>query len=219
MTVAFFDLDRTLIDVNSGSLWLREEWRRGRLRPRDAVTAVWSLTRYTLGAVDLDRAMAHAASVYRGMPEADLAAEVDAWFDVAVRPRLRPGAARALQAHRDAGDRTVVATSSSQFAAACARVAFGLDDAISTRVEVRDGVLTGGVETLAIGAHKLTACAAWADTQGVCLADATFYTDSYSDLAMLEAVGRPVIVDPDRRLRRTALARGWEIVDWGTSSP
>ena len=85
-------------------------------------------------------------------------------------------------------------------------------------VEVRDGVLTGALASSAFGHHKLTACEAWAAREKVALADCTFYTDSYSDVALLEKVGHPIVIDPDRRLARVAVARGWPIVDWGRST-
>ena len=85
-------------------------------------------------------------------------------------------------------------------------------------VEVRDGELTGALASSAFGHHKLTACEAWAAREKVALADCTFYTDSYSDVALLQKVGRPVVIDPDRRLARLAAQRGWPVVDWGRSS-
>ena len=218
MTVAFVDLDRTLIDVNSGRLWMRHEWAAGHLGWVDAALASWWLFRYALGDDDLVHALDRAASVYAGQDEATLAARIDAWFDADVAPRARPGALAAIDAHRAAGDRVVLATSSSQFAAARARATWRLDDAISTRIEVRDGVVTGAVAQYGFGRHKLDACAAWASARGVNLAECAFYTDSYSDLTLLEAVGRPVVVHPDRRLARVAHARGWPVLDWGVSA-
>lgn len=214
---AFFDLDRTLLDVNSGHLWLREEWRDGRLSARTAGRAIYWFTRYALGASDLDQAMDEAAALYRGEPEAEMAARVEAWFQRALRHRLRPGAVLALQTHRERGDVCVLATSSTQYAAAAAQQAFGLDDAISTRLASLDGVLDGTLAASAFGAHKLTRCAAWAEARGIALEDCTFYTDSASDLPLLERVGAPVVVNPDRRLRKLAAARGWPVVDWGAA--
>ncbi len=217
MTVAFFDLDRTLIDVNSGHRWVAAEWRAGRMPTR---TVLWSLglfARYALGADDLDAAIDAAAAEYRGVPVAEMQARVAAWFDGEIRHRLRPGATAALAAHRAAGDALVVATTSSQFAAAAAVATFGLDDAVSTEVGHDGHTLDGTVRRSAFGAHKLTACAAWATSRGHALADAAFYTDSYSDLPLLEAVGRPFVVHPDRRLARAAAARGWPILDWSAA--
>jgi HAD superfamily hydrolase (TIGR01490 family) len=217
VTVAFFDLDRTLIDVNSGHAWVAAEWRAGRMTTR---TVLWSLglfARYALGADDLDAAIDAAAAQYRGVSVDELRARVTTWFDTDVRRRLRPGATAALAAHRAAGDALVVATTSSQFAAAAAAAAFGLDDIVCTEVGHDGQTLDGTVRRSAFGAHKLTACATWAASHGHALADAAFYTDSYSDLPLLEAVGRPFVVHPDRRLARAATARGWPVLDWSAA--
>ncbi len=215
MTIALFDLDRTLLDLNSGSAWVRREWRSGRLGWTQAAWAAWWLGRYALGHEALDRAFAQAAAAYANRPEAEVRDEVETWFDAEIRHRLRPGARDAIATHRAAGDRLVLATTSSQFAAEAAARAFGLDDVISTVVEVRDGVLTGRLEANAFGAGKARQVAAWAAREGVSLVHATFYTDSASDLPLLRAVGRPRVVHPDRRLARAAAAEGWPVLDWG----
>ena len=65
------------------------------------------------------------------------------------------------------------------------------------------------------GEGKVKHAIAYAQKRGVSLDDCSFYTDSTADLAMLKAVGQPVVVNPDPRLMREAKAQGWEIVDWG----
>jgi HAD superfamily hydrolase (TIGR01490 family) len=213
--VAFFDLDRTLIDVNSGKLWLREEWGNGRIGLRVGLRAVYWFTRYSLGDDVLDRGLAEAAAVYTGVPADQLGDRISAWFAADVAYRMRPGARAAIDAHRAAGDRIVLATSSSQFAVACAVSTFGLDDGIGTTLEIADGVLTGRIGASAFGRQKLTRCEEWARAEGVDLSDCAFYTDAYADRTLLEVVGQPVVVHPDRRLARLARSRGWPVEDWG----
>ena len=95
-----------------------------------------------------------------------------------------------------------------------------LDGVLCNRFQVRDGVHTGESEgELCFGAGKLRYAEAYARQTGVSLRDCTFYTDSYSDLPVLEQVGAPVLVNPDRRLRREARARGWRVVEWGGPAP
>lgn len=213
--VAFFDLDRTLLDVNSGHLWLRYEWRRGRVGAALVARGVWLFVQYAWGRADLDRALAEAAAVYRGLPADAMREETRAWFAEEVAPRLRPGARAAIDAHRAAGDHLVLATSSSHFAGGCAQEAWGLHDAISTELDIEGGVLTGRVANPGFGVHKRARCEAWAAARGVPMSDCAFYTDSISDLPLLEAVGRPVVVHPDVPLRAEARRRGWPVVDWG----
>ena len=218
MRVAFFDLDRTLIDCNSGRLWVAEEWRVGNIGVRDVAWASWWLGRYSLGwEAGLDGVFETAVARLEGQREADMDRRVHAWFEASVRHRLRPGAAEALARHREAGDRLVLCTSTSSYAAAAACTAYGLEDAVASRFEVRDGVFTGKVQALAVGEGKLRCTEAWADERGVDLGDCAFYTDSHTDLPLLEAVARPVVVHPDRALARVAKQREWPRMDWGKS--
>lgn len=218
MRVALFDLDRTLLDCNSGRLWVAHEWRAGRLDLRDLARASWWLARYSLGS-DAGLAAAFEAAVARleGMSEDALRSRTTAWFAREVQHRLRPGARAALERHRAQGDLLVMATSSSTYAGEAAVAAYGLDALIATHFEVVDGCFTGKILELAAGPAKLDRAVEWAERQGLDLGTATFYTDSATDLALLERVERPVAVNPDRALARIARARGWTIVDWGVA--
>lgn len=216
--VALFDFDRTLVDCNSGNLWFRAEMRAGRLPRTLAGQFVFYTFLYRLGIGDLQNKFVEAFATVRGEAEAEMDARVRAWFEAEIRPHLRPGARAALQQHRAAGDRLVVATSSSQYIGRLAAEAFGLDDYISTRLEVVDGKFTGRLVANAMGPGKAACVAQWAAQNRVDLAACTFYTDSISDLTLLERVGQPVAVHPDRRLLRIARERGWPVADWGKGS-
>ncbi|MBA2322372.1 MAG: HAD family hydrolase [Deltaproteobacteria bacterium] len=213
--VALFDLDGTLLDCNSGALWVTTEWRSGRIRSLDAAWAAWWLGRYSLGlGAGLDQVFETAVARLSGSKEAELDTRTRAWFTARVQSRLRPGGERALAWHRGRGDRLVLATTSSLYAAQAAKEAFGLDDVICTRFEVVDGVFTGRISQPALGDAKAERVFEWAAREAIALARCTFYTDSATDLRLLAAVGHPVAVHPDRLLRREALRRGWPVVTW-----
>jgi len=220
MGVALFDFDRTLIDVNSGTLWLRHEVRAGRVTWRDAVWATWWFTRYHLGlASGLDAAFEQAVAAYKGMTDTQLRGLTERFFHEQIVAHLRPGARAALDHHRERGDRMALCSSTTQYLAELACETWGLEVAARTELEVQDGVLTGRIASLALGDHKTDRTLEWARTQGVDLADATFYTDSFTDAKLMEAVGSPVAVHPDRQLGRLARRRGWRVVDWGRAGP
>ncbi|MEO0600402.1 MAG: HAD-IB family hydrolase [Myxococcota bacterium] len=219
MALALFDLDRTLIDVNSGRLWVSSEWRAGRLSPLDVVWASWWLARYSLGwESGLERVFETAAAGLQGVPEGEIVERVQTFFDRDIRHRLRPGGQAALVRHRESGDQLVLATSGTQFAAKAAVDAYGLETFVCTELEIVDGHFTGRIKALAVGDAKLHRVQAWADREGHDLSTATFYSDSMTDVALLERVAHPVVVNPDRRLRRHAQERGWPIEDWGQAS-
>lgn len=216
MSVAFFDLDRTLIDVNSGLLWARHEHRRGSLRSRDLARAVLWSALYHVAVIDMETAVGRALDLYRGVPADDLDRRTRAWFEREVASRLRPGARAAMDEHRRQRHTLVILTNSSSFEARAATERWGFDDFLSNHFPTDPaGCLTGAFEPpLCYGRGKVARAEQWAAARGVALEDCAFYSDSYSDLPMLERVGRPGVVNPDPRLRLAARRRGWSILSW-----
>lgn len=214
--IAFFDLDRTILAANSASLWIRAELREGRIRRRDAASAATWILRYQLGMAQLEDALRSAAMTLAGQEEAELRARTRAFWDRELAHQIRPGAYTAIARERDRGRRLVLLTSSSAYMSEPAVEALGLDDYLCNRFEVdASGRFTGkAVEPLCFGPGKVHYASACAAAIGTTLDQCSFYTDSYSDLAALEAVGEPVVVAPDVRLRRAARRRGWPIADW-----
>ena len=212
---AFFDLDGTLLTVNSARLWLRHERRRGRVSTGQLVRAALMLGGYRMGVLDMDRALRSALTTLTGRDEDAIREETRAWWREEVRTFAAPGARPALERHRRAGEPLVLLTSSSRYAAEMARDEFGLDDTIFQRYEVVDGRFTGApLLPICFGAGKVTAAEAWAAERGIDLSRSFFYSDSSTDLPMLERVGHPFAVSPDPRLRVVARGRGWPVLDW-----
>jgi HAD superfamily hydrolase (TIGR01490 family) len=213
--LVLFDLDRTLIDVNSGALWIVAEWRAGRISWRQLAFASYWLGLYSLGREGgLEEAINAAVTALVGADEAELEARVRAWFERDIRHRTRPGAVEAIRRHREAGDTLVIATSGTTYAAEAAAEAWGLDAVVATRLEAVDGRLTGRIARSCVGASKATAVEEWVRGEGHDLASAVFYTDSATDLELMLRVAEPVAVHPDRVLRRIASQRGWPIERW-----
>ncbi len=215
--MAFFDLDRTLISRNSGSMWVRAQLREGRISLGAAARALVWLTRYHLGRSGLDGAVLDAIRTLEGQPEADLRERTGAFYDAEVRGLYRPGALAALNEHRAQGHTLALLTTSSLYMAERVGEALGFHSLLCSRFEVdTTGRFTGRPDgALCFGEGKLHHARALADSLRVSLGDCAFYTDSVTDAPVLEVVGRPVAVNPDPRLRRLAARKGWAIVDWG----
>jgi len=216
---AFFDLDGTLVTINGGRSWIQREHRLGRLSHRQLLQGAWFLGLYYFGLVNIERALGAALGTVRGEPEQRLRDETGVWFDEEMVPRAAAGAWPFIEAHRALGHPLVLLTSSSPYAAAKARAHFGLDDALSTAYLSEDGMMTGqfGVP-VCYGAGKILHAERWADEAGVDLDASYFYTDSNTDLPMLERVGHPRPVAPDLRLGWQARRRGWPVLDWSTDA-
>lgn len=213
---AFFDLDGTLLSVNSAALWLRRERRHGRVTLWQSVQAVGFLVAYNLGVVDIESAMRQALQTIKGEREDEVRRWTEEWFHGEVVPwHEAPGARPTIEAHRARGHPLVLLTSTSPYESAAAAAYFGLDAFFSTRYEVRDGRFTGEpVVPLCFGEGKVALAEAYAAREGVDLGESYFYSDSNTDLPMLRRVRRPRVVNPDLRLRLAARRLGWPILDW-----
>ncbi|WP_414639375.1 HAD family hydrolase [Archangium sp.] len=217
MAIAFFDLDKTLLAVNSGSLWVRRELALGHITRMQALWASMWLARYHMGFVSMRDALLQAISHLQGTGEQHVRERTVRFYEELVRSQFRPGALRALEEHRSAGDKLVLLTSSSGYMSELVARDLGLDAVLCNRFEVdAAGIYTGRpLGEVCFGEGKRFYAQSYAAQAGVPLSACAFYTDSYSDLPVMEVVGRPVAVHPDRRLRREALRRGWPVVDWG----
>jgi HAD superfamily hydrolase (TIGR01490 family) len=218
---AFFDLDRTLIEPNSALLYARAEYRAGRIGARHMLESIVWTGLYHLALIPMERAYTRALRHYRGHRSEDLLERTRAWFEAEIAHLLLPGAREALEWHRGRGEPTVLLTSSSCYLAQLVTEAWGLDAWLANSFSTDEsGCLIGQVEPpLCYGAGKVVWAERWAEKHGIDLDASTFYTDSLSDLPMLERVGQRRVVNPDPRLRRLALRRGWPILDWRTGLP
>lgn len=219
--IAFFDLDRTLLSVNSGSLWVRRELRLGHASRFDALRASIWLAGYHLGVAPMDDIIRTAIGRLAGTPRDALVERTRAFYAEEVRGRWRPSVPAVIAAHRARGEACVILTGSSGYLSELVMAELGLDHSLCNRFEVdAHGLHTGApTATICYGAGKVVHAEAYVRERGVSLDACAFYTDSYTDLPVLERVGRPVAVHPDPRLARVARKRGWRIEEWSGETP
>jgi len=215
-TAAFFDLDRTLLDMNSSTLWAVHELRGRSISLRQFGRVLLWNALYHLSLIDIETAYKEALAHYHGRLYQELEDETRRWFARDVAHHLRPGARRVLREHRDQGHTLVLLTSASAFAARAARDTWGLDDFLSNDFPTdSQGRLDGTfVAPLCYGEGKVHRARTWASGRGVDLSKSYFYTDSYSDAPMLRVIGNPRVISPDPRLSREARQRGWPVLQW-----
>jgi HAD superfamily hydrolase (TIGR01490 family) len=215
MTVAaFFDMDNTLLRVETGMSWVRFLRRRGELPRQMLVKAVYWSTLYKLAVLDMETVFARLVEDLRGDSEAEMIAKSDIWYRSDVESQVAPAARVAVEHHRQAGHLVVLATGSTQYAARPVARGMGIDHVLSSVLEVEAGAFTGKARALCFGHHKVGLAEAWAADHGVDLARSYFYSDSYNDRPLLERVGTAVAVNPDARLLRLARRRGWRVHRW-----
>jgi HAD superfamily hydrolase (TIGR01490 family) len=212
---AFFDLDRTLISGSSTFTFGVAAWRASLLEGRQLTgDAVRALSFRLFGASDertrqtRDRLL----DAIRGTDEVDLAR-----LSHAIVPRLvdqvRPESRELIEWHREAGRDQWIVSASAQGIVDPLAHAIGMTGGIGTRVQVQEGTFTGELDgPFVYGEGKVVAIRAIARERGYDLSRCYAYSDSISDRPMLELVGHPVAVNPDRDLETLARARGWPIV-------
>ena len=214
-SAAFFDLDRTLISGSSAFVLGIAAWR-GKLVPthqflRDAASAV--AFKFAGASDDTSNGVRdRILGAVKGVHVDDLIA-LNADIVPKLMDKLRPEARRLLDQHRHAGRPTYIVSASPIEVVEPLAVALGMTAGIGTRSEIVDGVYTGELAgPFCYGPGKVEAIIELANTEGFELDRCWAYSDSASDLPMLQCVGHPVAVNPDTKLERYAGQEGWPIV-------
>jgi len=216
--LALFDLDHTLLTGDSDVLWCEFLMDRGVLdraafQPRNDAMA----QRYREGSVSAEAFCDFYVSTLAGRSLADWRVVCEDFLREVVAPRIPPSARELVEAHRGLGHRLVMTTATNRVLTELTARHLRIDTLLATEVEVVDGRCTGrtrGVLNMREG--KVARLHSWLHEQGVAadaLREAVFYSDSINDLPLLQAVGEPIVVDPDARLRAHAAAVGWPMVE------
>jgi HAD superfamily hydrolase (TIGR01490 family) len=213
---ALFDLDRTLVRKDTATLYVK--WRRevGKATTRDLVRTMYWVAQYTLGILDTEAVAARAVATLEGKPEREMIDECEGWFRSHVLPHVAREGERAVARHKEAGDLVAIVTGATPYVARPLARTLGIDHVVASELEVDDrGVFTGKpIDPLCYAKGKVTRAERLARDHGFELSKAVFYTDSLTDLPLLERVAEPIAVNPDPRLRRIAKRRGWRIEAW-----
>ncbi len=219
---AFFDLDKTIISRSSTLAFGPPLYRRGLISRSDAIRSAFGQVVFRLAGADhrrMERVRAQVSRLCRGWP-AELVREiVSLHLDDLILPYVYAEAETLLAAHRGAGEDVIIVSTSGQEMVGPIGTVLGATGVIATRMAVAHGCYTGEVEFYAYGEAKASKVRELAAARGYRLADCFAYSDSITDLPLLEVVGHPSAVNPDRALRRIAIQRGWPVLTFGTHSP
>jgi HAD superfamily hydrolase (TIGR01490 family) len=212
---AFFDLDKTVIAKASMMAFGRAFHREGLLGRRALVKGLWTqllFVRFGAGPERLARIRRSALTTTKGWDQAHVRRIVDEGVDDILPAITYADAVQLINEHRRAGRRVYIVSAAPAEIVEPLAYHLGVDEAIATRAVVdHRGRYTGETEQYCYGPAKATLIRELARRQGIDLKASWGYSDSATDLPMLELVGHPVVVNPDRVLRRVAHVRGWEI--------
>ena len=218
-TAAFFDLDRTLIRRSSVLALAGSFRRRGLISRLDLIKSAFWQVLFVLRGASAERVRSAAEDgmkMLNGFSVEEMQHLVGDAMETVLRPLVYEEPLRLLERHRARGERVYIVSATLQEIVQHIADDLGFDGAIGSTCEVVDGVYTGRTLRAAHGVGKAEALRALAAAEGFDLAESTAYSDSYSDVPFLEAVGHPVAANPDRKLRRIAAERGWPVVDFAS---
>lgn len=217
MPIAFFDLDKTLLADNSAKLWLKTQWRTHQIKLPQMLFASYWLAKYHLGFTKLDAVIEKGLALLEGEEKSYVLKITENFYKSTLKGLYRPGAIEAINRHKKLGHQISLLTSSFDGLSLLVQKDLGLDHCLCTRLEVdSDGLYTGKtVGPPCFGKNKVLFAKELSESLNIPLRNCTFYTDSASDIPLLNLVGRAVAVNPDPHLRARAQMKRWDIVDWG----
>ncbi|ATJ83816.1 HAD family hydrolase [Halomonas beimenensis] len=214
MSLAIFDLDNTLLSIDSDHAWGEFLLEQGAVDPvayKEANDRF--MADYEAGTLDMAEFLAVALKPLAENSPEQLAAWHQQFMASKIEPHILPRGEELIARHRARGDTLLIITATNRFITGPIAERLGVDELIAVEPEMIDGRYTGrvsGVPSYREG--KVTRLEQWLEGRELSLHDAWFYSDSHNDLALLERVDHPVAVDPDETLRQAAEERGWKII-------
>jgi HAD superfamily hydrolase (TIGR01490 family) len=217
MEGAFFDLDKTIISKSSSLALSRPMYRAGMVTRGQLVRGAYAQLVYALVGADekkMDRLKEGMLELTKGWDRAEVEALVrDVIIDV-IDPFVYQEALDLMEEHRSEGRPVYIVSSSPEEVVRPVARHLGVAGVLATRARIEDGKYTGELEFYCAGEGKAEALRALAEQMDIDLEGSFAYSDSIADLPMLEAVGHPVAVNPDRELRKRAEEREWDVLDF-----
>ena len=217
MEAAFFDLDKTVISKSSSLALTRPMYRAGLVSRSALLKGAYAQLVYLLVGADekkMDRVKESMLALTKGWEKDQVEQVIREAFAELIDPYIYLEALDLMELHRALGRKIFIVSSSPEEVVRPLAEQFGDVEVIATRAKVDDGKFTGELEFYAYGENKALIIKEIAERQGIDLSGSYAYSDSATDMPMLEVVGHPVAVNPDRELRKEAERRGWQIRDF-----
>lgn len=214
---AFFDLDKTVIAKSSTLAFGRPFYQGGLLTRRAVLKSTYAQFVYLVAGADadqMDRMRDYLKTMCTGWDVAQVSQIVEETLHDLIDPLVYEEAVALIETHHAAGrDVIVVSTSGAEVVGPIAAM-IGADHSVATRMAVENGRYTGEIEHYVYADQKAASIRELAAERGYDLSASFAYSDSITDVPMLEVVGHPTAVNPDKALRAVAAERGWPVLDF-----
>jgi putative phosphoserine phosphatase/1-acylglycerol-3-phosphate O-acyltransferase len=209
---ALFDLDQTLLAGFSATSFIRERFVTGRMSPQELGTTFYGALSFALGRTGFSALMSATTAAYRGLAESMLEEVGEEVFVKHLATQIYPESRAIVEAHQEAGHTVAIITSATRYQAEPLARDMGIEHVLCTELEVKEGIFTGEIiRPTCYGEGKAAAARSLAAREDLDLDESYFYTDSHEDLPLLEAVGRPRPLNPNRQLAQIAKERQWPV--------
>lgn len=216
-TAAFFDLDKTIIAKSSTLAFSREFQAGGLISRRAMLRSAYAQFVFFTGGADhdqMDKMREFMSQLCAGWDVATVRDIVHETLSTIVEPLVYDEAVTLFEEHRAAGrDIVIVSASGSEVVEPIGEL-LGADRVVATRMEIADGRYTGNIDYYAYAEEKARAIEQLAASVGYDLSACYAYSDSITDVHMLEVVGHPFAVNPDKELRKVAATKGWPVLSF-----
>jgi HAD superfamily hydrolase (TIGR01490 family) len=219
---AFFDLDKTIIAKSSVLAFGKPFYQNGLLNRRAVLRSAYAQFVFALAGADedqIERMRAYLTDMCQGWDVAQVREIVSETLHEIIDPIVYDEAVELIGAHKAAGRDVVIVSSSGEEVVAPIGAMLGADHVIATQMLVEDGKYTGEIGRYAYGPGKAEAIRELAEERGYDLRESYAYSDSATDLPMLETVGHPYAVNADRALRKVATERDWPMLTFSNAVP
>ena len=213
--IAFFDLDHTIISVNSGKILIQHAYKKGLMTILDLIKGYYLSLLYKLNLRDPAIIIESVSEWLKGVSENDLKDLISEIFKNQIVNSIHHEVLSEINFHKSNGSRVVILSSSIH--PICRSVAdhLGMNDIICSKLEVHNGVYTGRSEgPFCFGKEKAVRLKEYCIENNINPFYSWYYGDAISDLFVLSSVGYPVCVNPDKKLKKAAYKKGWRILQW-----
>ncbi len=214
---AFFDFDGTVISGYSAFAFIEEQIKRGHLSPRELVELLGAMASFGLGGMGFSAMMVATSQFLRGIREDSYAAFGRELFESHIARLIYPESRALVEAHLRKGHTVAIISSATPYQVEPAALDLGIENILCTRLEVEKGLFTGAVlRPTCFGPGKVSAAESLVQSSGVDLDKSFFYSDSDDDIQLLERVGNPRPLNPNKKLLAIAEYRGWPVRRFGS---
>jgi HAD superfamily hydrolase (TIGR01490 family) len=212
MTVHIFDVDHTVVRKTSTEYFVQMALKEKIIQFSQISRLPFDWIKYKLALPDNDF-IENTVKKLVGIKKADLEQVSQECFKKRIKPNIYTGMQKIINDALEKKEKVIFATSSFDFIIKPLEQFFGIEGSLACQLEYSDGITTGNLVGYSFfGPKKKTAAQAWMENNNIDSQNVSFYSDSYSDLPLLEYCGNPVAVNPDGILARKAKKRGWRIL-------